>query len=375
VKILHVLTDLNTGGAERMVVQLASDAAARGDDVTVACEDGQWVPELEKVGVHHVRVTLMRRSMTTTLVAGAQLAPVIRRVAPDVVHTHNVRATLAARVAMSLAFRRCVLMPTVHGLAPDDYRSAARVLGLVARRVVACAPSVAASLAAAGLSADRIDVITNGAGLDPATPERTDALRRQLAVGNAPLVVGMGRLAEQKDWPTFIEALSRLDDVEVVVAGEGGLRSALEDRARQLGGRVRFVGGVSDVAALLGLATCVVSTSTWEGLPLSLLEALSLGVPAVATAVDGVTDLVPPDAALLVEPGQPDQVEASVSRLLADDKLRRRLGSTAHEASRQWSAAKMLETYRAAYEAATSGLTPWVGAQDPRSRTDAASSR
>ena len=66
------------------------------------------------------------------------------------------------------------------------------------------------------------------------------------------------------------------------------------DLAEASGGRVRFVGLVDDIAALVGLASCVVSTSSWGGLPLTLLEALSLGVPVVATAVDGVTDVVPP---------------------------------------------------------------------------------
>ena len=73
---------------------------------------------------------------------------------------------------------------------------------------------------------------------------------------------------------------------------------------------------VDDIPALVGIASCVVSTSTWEGLPLALLEALSLGAPVVATAVDGITDLVPLGAALsLVPPGDP--AVRSVQRYLA----------------------------------------------------------
>lgn len=372
-KILHVFPELNAGGAQRIILQLARDAISRGDSVTVATDDGSWVPELRRLGAAHQRVTLGRRSPVTTVRAGAQLAPVMRRLSPDIVHTHNVRASVAARIALFLSRGRGVLVPTVHGLAPEDYRGAARVLRLVAERVVACAPAVGDSLAAAGLPRERIDVITNGAGLEPADADRIERLAKQLALTPRPLVVGMGRLVQQKDWPTFIEATSRLQDAQVVVAGEGELRPELEKEAERHGGAVRFVGPVSDVAALLGLATCVVSTSTWEGLPLSLLEALSLGVPAVATSVDGVTDLVPTGAAILVEPRDPGAVTTAIRSVLSDAGLRRSLGETARRASRGWSTERMLEEYRSAYEAAVAGRSPWVPAQDPISPTGAAS--
>ena len=105
--------------------------------------------------------------------------------------------------------------------------------------------------------------------------------------------MGIGRLAEQKNWPVFIEAAGRLNGPCFAIAGEGPLRQQLVGLASRRGSPVRFLGVVDDIPALVGIASCVVSTSTWEGLPLALLEALSLGAPVVATAVDGITDLVP----------------------------------------------------------------------------------
>ena len=195
-------------------------------------------------------------------------------------------------------------MPTLHGLAPGDYGAASRVLRLIGGRVIACAPSVARSLQEAGFPGDRIDVITNGAALQPAGPQRQAELRVALGLGPGPVVVGIGRLVTQKNWPAFIEAAGHLPGPSYVVAGEGPLRQELVDLATASGGRVRFVGLVDDVAALVGLASCVVSTSSWEGLPLTLLEALSLGAPVVATAVDGVTDVVPPNRRPAGEPGR-----------------------------------------------------------------------
>ena len=144
------------------------------------------------------------------------------------------------------------LMPTFHGVDPGDYTVASRVLGCIAGRVIACAPSVARSLQAAGFPDDRIDVITNGAALCPAGLEREASLRQSLALGRGPLVLGIGRLVEQKNWPVFIEAVSHLTGPSFAVAGEGPLKQQLVDLARPRESPIRFLGAVHDIAALLG---------------------------------------------------------------------------------------------------------------------------
>jgi glycosyltransferase involved in cell wall biosynthesis len=114
---------------------------------------------------------------------------------------------------------------------------------------------------------------------------------------------------------------------------------------------VRFVGPVDRPAALIGLAHCVVSTAVWEGLPLALLEALTLGAPVVATAVDGVADIVPGHAALLVPPGDPAAVASAVNRVLTEPGLAERLSRSACGASGAWALDTMLTRYRDGYAA------------------------
>ena len=357
-RILHVLPSLSPGGMERLVIQLAADATAHGDSVAVASGPGAWAGEVARAGAVHVELPATARGTALsmkTATAAADLARWIRRTRPHLVHAHNVRATALARLALVGTHDRSVLVTTLHGVAPSDYGGASRVLRRVADRVIACAPSVARYLEAAGFPGGRIDVITNGAALRPAGLERQADLRVSLQLGLAPLVVGIGRLVEQKDWPVFIEAADRLAGPSFAVAGDGPLRAELTDLARRSGNRVRFLGVVDDIAALVGLASCVVSTSSWEGLPLTLLEALSLGVPVVATAVDGVTDLVPASAALLVAPGDPAAVSAAISRVLADDDLATDLRRHALAAAPSWGPEGMLDSYRRAYLAALAG--------------------
>jgi glycosyltransferase involved in cell wall biosynthesis len=361
VRILHVLPCLAPGGMEQLVIQLAGDATGHGDGVVVASGPGAWVERVTAAGAAHVVLPeTTRRAAFGMAAATARLARCVRHVRPHVVHTHNVRATALARAALVATHHRAALLPTLHGLAPGDYGAAGRVLGCIAPRVITCAPSVARSLAAAGFPGHRIDVITNGAAVRPAGAKRQADLRESLRLGPGPLVVGIGRLVEQKNWPVFIEAAGRLAGPLFVVAGEGPQRQELVDMARRSGDRVRFLGVVDDIAALVGLASCVVSTSSWEGLPLALLEALSLGAPVVATATAGVTDVVPAAAALLVPPGDPAAVSEAVSRVLADAGLAADLRRKALAAAPAWSPERMLDQYRNAYRAARAGEPRWV---------------
>lgn len=359
-RIVHVLPGLAAGGMEQLVITLAADAAVHGDTVVVASGPGVWVDRVVQAGAVHLALPATSRHAAPGMAtATARLAQCIKKIRPHVVQAHNVRAALLAKLALVTARHQAALMPTLHGLAPGDYGAASRVLRLIGGRVIACAPSVARSLQEAGFPGDRIDVITNGAALQPAGPQRQAELWVALRLGPGPVVVGIGRLVTQKNWPAFIEAASHLPGPTYVVAGEGPLRQELVDLAKAAGDRVRFVGLVDDVAALVGLASCVVSTSSWEGLPLMLLEALSLGAPVVATAVDGVTDVVPPTAALLVSPGDPLAVAGAISRVLGDDDLACELRREALAAAPSWGPERMLAKYRQAYQAACTGGQHW----------------
>jgi glycosyltransferase involved in cell wall biosynthesis len=349
-RLLQVVAELRPGGAERIVLELAADARRHGDTVAVASAGGPWVAQLHQ-DITHFEVPLRRRSTVATLTAAWPLRAVLRGFRPDVVHAHNLRATVAVAAALSTVAARPRLLTTVHGLAPPDYTAAARLLRMTGARVVACAPAVARSLQAAGFPASRTEIILNGAALLPPAASQVDALRAQLGVGDRPLVVGIGRLAAQKSWTTLIEAMRRVEGADALVAGEGPMRESLEAAADAAGGRVRFVGAAADVASLLHLADCVVSTSTWEGLPLSLLEALSLGRPVVATAVDGVRDIIPPDAALLVPPHDPEAVATAIGRVLHDHDLADRLSRRARTAASAWTPERMLTDYRRCYAA------------------------
>jgi glycosyltransferase involved in cell wall biosynthesis len=171
-----------------------------------------------------------------------------------------------------------------------------------------------------GVSRERLRVVPNGADPPDEAVEHPAARRLRASLGASamkPLWVCAGRLEEQKGHAVLIEALAEVKrrglDFVVALAGDGSLRAELERRVAGLGltDCVRFLGMVEELGPLLAAADAVVMPSRWEGLPLTLLEALARGRPVVASAVGGIPEviedrvsgrLVPPgDVTALVE--------------------------------------------------------------------------
>jgi glycosyltransferase involved in cell wall biosynthesis len=351
---LYVTSRMDIGGAERIVLQLCAAAVARGDDVAVASSEGVWVDRVLATGARHHALPRMRRNPLRMAQATLRLRRIIRAERPDVVHTVNVKVTAVARAALGRNGRRRIpVVTSVHGVPDHEYERAVRVLQSVSTRVIACAPAVAAHLVAAGMDAAMIETVTNATALEPASHDAVAVMRERLtADGDArPVVVGVGRLVDQKNWPLWIEVAAAVPDALFVIAGDGPLRDTLEAMSRSIT-NLALLGRVDDIAALHANADLFLSTSSWEGLPLAMLEAMSLGVPAVVTAVDGVVDAVPRSAAVLVARPDADAIANEVRRVLADDVERHRLAEAGRLVASSPTASEVTEGYARVHRSA-----------------------
>jgi len=183
-----------------------------------------------------------------------------------------------------------------------------------------------------GLDAQRVVVVPNPAPVVAGTVSREKARDRLRLDG--PTVGAAGRLTAQKAFGDALAAIARLSGVELLLLGDGPERAGLERRSRELGleGRVRFLGAGSrdDVLTLFRAVDVALLTSLWENLPHTVLEALALGTPVVATAVGGVPEVVVDgENGLLVPAGDTGAIASAIARLLGDDELRTRLGEAA----------------------------------------------
>ncbi len=332
--MLHVISEMGTGGAEALVAGMARAGGRFGWDSAVASGGGHRAEALRALGVPTFTVPVARRRATGVLRAAAATRAAVRDFRPEVVLAHNVSASLVSRLAVLP--RRVPLLTVFHGVADADYAGAARVLRRTSRAVVAVADATADRLRAAGV-ADPV-VIPNAVFPQPERVDR-DAVRAVHGVGrDTPVALCPARLEPQKRHDVLLEAWALLGvDAVLWLAGDGSRRDELEKRAADLGvaDRVRFLGNRCDVPDLLAAADVTVLTSDWEGMPVAVLESLAAGRPVVATDVDGVRQALAGGGGVVVPRQDPVATAAALRSLMRDPRTRAELGEVGRASVRR----------------------------------------
>ena len=235
-------------------------------------------------------------------------------------------------------------MHTYHGFPFHDFQSPVRRAAYIAieRRlaaitdvVLAIGSGVATEALRRGLArAEGLRIVAPAVQGEVVvrTPQNRIAARCALGIdGDRPVVGTVGRVDYQKAPEHFVEAVAALRsrDVLAVWIGSGPQLEEARRLAKKhgLGGRMVFTGERSDVARLLPAFDVFAMASRYEGLPCALVEAIRCGLPAVATAVNSVPDLIiPGESGLLVRPGRPRELASAIDTLLEDGALARRCG-------------------------------------------------
>jgi glycosyltransferase involved in cell wall biosynthesis len=257
------------------------------------------------------------------------------------VHAHGSRAAFYARTGDSSAAKRCIY--TLHGIEAGLQDSAlvrARRLGVgrllrsrTARFVCVCEADCQKGATLGLLVSDRAVAIHNGVRL-PDTVE-AGAFRGELGIGeNAPLILSVGQLREQKDQHTLIEAWARVSarfpSAVLALVGSGPLESRLRDLAneRSVARTLRFVAPRPDLRTAYTDADAFVLSSRWEGLPYVVLEAMAHGLPVISTAVDGIPEaVIDRRTGLLVPPADPRTLAEALMWTISEPEKAARLGT------------------------------------------------
>jgi glycosyltransferase involved in cell wall biosynthesis len=357
-RLEFVISEMGVGGAERVVVDLARDAARRGDELLLLGAPGRNDQDLIGTGVRRVALPTGRTPLELARSVG-RAARATRAFSPALVHAHNVKVTAVARVASRLAGpgRRPPLLTTYHGVPHEEVDSAARILRLA--DLVACvSEDLMEQLAARGVPADRLAVVPNGVPDPEPTSEATlRALDAELGLDPAaPVVSVVGRLVPQKAHDRFLRAArivrKSVPEARFLIVGDGELRAATEALAAELGlaDAVLFTGIRGDATTIIARSDLIVFSSTWEGLSIAALEALARGVPVISTAVEGTRELLSEGAGVVV-PHDDEALAAAIVECLGDPVRRSELGATGRRLHRErFSTARMAAAYRTLYE-------------------------
>lgn len=312
VRVLHVITGLAAGGAERQLALLLPHLGGHADVVTLT-NPGQVATRLRAGGV---QVTDLDMRGNRDLGALPRLVRLIRAGDYDLVHTHLYRACVYGRIAARLAGVRHVVA-TEHSLGdtliegrPTSRGVRALYLGTerLGQMTVAVSPTVARRLIDWGVPARRVSVVPNG--IDAAEfryqAEGRERVRRRLGIAPERSVVGcVSRLEPTKRFDVLLRAVRELPSVTLLLVGEGSERAALTALAGRLGiaERVCFTGEAADVPELLSAMDVYVAPSPQETFGLGVIEALANGLPVVYVACPALEDLPgpPPPTARRVE--------------------------------------------------------------------------
>jgi len=369
-RVLHIVNNLNYGGMERVVAEIARRTDATRFEIHVLALGyiGHFGEGLENVATLHLAERMPRWSMLYPKAFAGQLS----QIAPDVVHLHS-GVWYKGGTAASLA-KIPYQIYTDHGRQNPDPWVNRTIDRRASRRtdvVVCVSERLARHMANVVADPSRIRVIPNGVDTERYSPRDDDGcLSHELGIAaDVPIVGSIGRLETVKGYEIMIQAFARLQSKPagsvrpvLVLVGDGSQRTALERSAAELGisDSVRFVGWRSDIESVLRAFTVFAMSSHSEGTSVSLLEAMSSGLCPIVTDVGGNAAVLGPDLKhRLVEPANPDALAIALADGLVDCATRKRDSRTARErVVEHFGLDQMVQRYESLYAANPGELPP-----------------
>jgi glycosyltransferase involved in cell wall biosynthesis len=356
-RIIHVITTLNRGGAENHLVDLIAGQVAMGNEVAVAYlkGDGYWTMQLQTLGVAVVSLGLFRYGELKPLFS---LRKFIRSFEPGVVHAHLPPAELYARLALvGLADKiKFIISKHVdnvffHGSSGQSWSPigslVARLVALRANHIIAISQAVKNFITSdsVGILNDRVRVVHYG--IDVAKYEITPKsaamdFRRKMGVNDDEVLFGtVARLVKQKALHVLLEGFAQFchagkHSVKLLIIGAGPLEMELKEFAKTLGvdDQVLWPGFREDIPVVMKALDVFVLSSEYEGFGLVLLEAMAAGTPVIATRISAIPEVVDHGVTGILVPFGDTAELARALHKFNDATFRERFGMAGQERAR-----------------------------------------
>lgn len=334
IKVMHILTDCNVGGAGRWLLNFLKNADKTNFNIEVILPKGSLLAGfIRRTGVHVEELPFLAEK-SLDLKALKPLYSYIKSSKPDIVHAH---ASLTARIAARLAGIKAIVF-TKHCLdnkASVLKKTANRIINsLFCDRIIAISEAVKTSLVENGTPARKVTVIYNGIQpVNKVSEAEKDEFRQKLGINPDDAVVGIvARLEDVKGHRYFLEAASliknKMNNVKFIIAGTGSQLANIKMKVKELAlvNNVILTGYIDDIEKLFGIFDVNVITSISEALCLSLIEGMSAGLPSVAFETGGIAEVVDEKCGFLVPAGDTEKLAEAIIKLLNNKELRDKMG-------------------------------------------------
>jgi len=357
-KLLYIITKADLGGAQANVFDLIKTFHSECEIHLAAGCIGSLTDDVTAIGIPvHIIPNLTRQiQFLGDLLCIKQCVDLIHTIKPNIIHAHSGKAGIIARVAGRLCSVLTIYTAHGWGFSPGTPKLR-RLIALIAEIILApittkiiCVSESDRQLALRLGVGNRQNLTTIYNGVcdiqPPVVPD----------TGNSVRLIMVARFNEQKDQATLLKAIAQLSNlpIHLDLVGSGVSLEACKALAGSLkiDHQVSFLGDRRDVPELLSQAQVFILSTHYEGLPISILEAMRAGLPVIATNVNGIPEEVLHDrTGLLVPPKDPDALAKAIATLIQFPVLRQQMGQAGRKRYEQeFSLAQMIAKTRAVYD-------------------------
>lgn len=353
-KVIHIVTLLELGGAQQNTLFTVTHLDRKKFDVGLICGSGAILDaeakKIPNLALYFVPTLVRPIHPVKDLICLFQLIRILKKEKPDIVHTHSSKAGILGRIAARIAGVP-IIIHSIHGFGFNPYQKIfVRWLFVFLERwtskfsqtlIAVSKENIREGLELNIGKESQYVLIRSGIDIKKIkqTAEASDPARLKKTFGipgNVKVVLTIGPFKIQKDPLSFVRLAGKVSasfpEAQFFMAGDGELREEIENliRSLRLENHVRLLGWQRNVPELLRICDLFVMTSLWEGLPRAGVEALIVGKPVIAFAVNGLKEIVKDgENGFLFPPGEIDAMSQKVVQVLKEPILREQLSKNA----------------------------------------------
>lgn len=348
-RVMQILPELKLAGAQIMMENLSTQLACDGHEVFVVSLYSIHTPISDRLEKNGIRVCYLDKRDGLDITIVKKIRACIKAFQPDVIHTHSYVLKYAFWASIGW---KCKRIHTVHNIADKETTRPNLMLEKMLSKhnlitQVAISPRVKKSICEYyGIAESTVPMIYNGIVLDKCQKKQSYSLANTTIT-----TIHIGRFEEQKNHALIVKAAEILckkyGNLTFKLWGEGSLKDDIRDQIAHAGltDSVILKGTTSAPCAELSQADIFILPSKWEGMPITLIEAMGTGLPVVVTPVGGIPDMVEDKVSGLYCEDDPKDLARKIELLILNEDLRRKLGIAAADKSKEYSAKVMASQY------------------------------